>query len=235
MPVTLIGGTKGGTGKSTITSNLAVMLAGQGKDVLVVDADDQNSLTDFAELRKMTFPDGPQFTCVPLLGLAVRTEVMRLAPKFDHVLIDAGGHDSNSQRAALTVCDTYLVPVPPATFEVWKIGRISALVEEARATGNDFRALGFVNRGELEGTENEEAADMIRNAGGLELLPHVVYGRKAYKHAISAGRAVSELKRDHKNRDAKPNDPKATQEMELLFNYVFYSENLVHLNQARGA
>ena len=228
MPVTLIGGTKGGTGKSTITSNLAVMLAAQGKDVLVVDADDQNSLSDFTELRKLTFPEGPQFTCIPLLGAAVRTEVQRLAPKFDHVLIDAGGSDSNSQRAALTVCDTYLIPVPPATFEVWKIGRISALVEEARATGNEFRALGFVNRGELEGTENAEAAD-------LELLPEVVYGRKAYKHATSAGRAVFELKRDHRNPEAKANDPKATREMEILFSYVFNMENVVKLNRAVGA
>jgi chromosome partitioning protein len=234
MPVTLIGGTKGGTGKSTITSNLAVMLAAQGKDVLVVDADDQNSLSDFAELRKMTYPEGPQFTCIPLLGVAVRNEVQRLAPKFDHVLIDAGGTDSNSQRAALTVCDTYLLPIPPATFEVWKIGRISALIEEARATGNEFRALAFVNRGELEGTENDEAADMIRNADGMELVPHVVYGRKAFKHATAAGRAVFELKRDHKNRDTKANDPKATQEMELLFHYVFNSENVVSMNRVVG-
>jgi chromosome partitioning protein len=235
MPVTLIGGTKGGSGKSTITSNLAVMLAAKGKDVLVVDADDQRSLSDFAELREQTFPDGPQFTCIPLLGGAVRTEVLRLAPKFDHVLIDAGGQDSNSQRAALTVCDTYLVPVPPTVFEVWTMGRISRLVEEARATGNTFRALGFVNRGELEGTENEEAAEMIRNAEGIELIPEVVYGRKAFKHAAAAGRAVFELKRDHRNPDAKANDPKATREIELLLNYVFGMDNIVSFNRVSGA
>lgn len=65
-------------------------------------------------------------------------------------------------------------------------------------------------------------------------MPHVVYGRKAFKHATAAGRAVFELKRDHKNRDTKANDPKATQEMELLFHYVFNSENVVSMNRVVG-
>lgn len=39
MMIVLFGGEKGGTGKSTLATNLAVWLARQGRDVLLVDTD----------------------------------------------------------------------------------------------------------------------------------------------------------------------------------------------------
>ena len=38
MAITVVGGIKGGSGKSTVATNLAVMLAASGRDVLLVDA-----------------------------------------------------------------------------------------------------------------------------------------------------------------------------------------------------
>lgn len=52
MPkVIAISGTKGGIGKTTLTSNLGGMLADLGKKVLLVDADSQPALTDYYELE----------------------------------------------------------------------------------------------------------------------------------------------------------------------------------------
>jgi chromosome partitioning protein len=49
-----IGGIKGGTGKTTIATTLAVMLSKKGRDVLLVDADDQGTATDFTNYREQT-------------------------------------------------------------------------------------------------------------------------------------------------------------------------------------
>ncbi len=57
--ITVVGGTKGGSGKSTVATNLAVMLSTAGRDVLLVDADDQETATDFTNLRNETRPGGP--------------------------------------------------------------------------------------------------------------------------------------------------------------------------------
>ena len=43
-----IGGIKGGSGKTTIATNLAIWLAQKETDVLLVDADEQETATDFS-------------------------------------------------------------------------------------------------------------------------------------------------------------------------------------------
>ena len=64
--ITVVGGTKGGSGKSTIATNLACMLSAAGRDVLLVDTDDQEIATDFTNLRNTTRPGGAGYTCVTL-------------------------------------------------------------------------------------------------------------------------------------------------------------------------
>ena len=49
--ITVIGSLKGGSGKSTVTFNLAVWLAMAEVSVLVIDADPQATLSDVAEVR----------------------------------------------------------------------------------------------------------------------------------------------------------------------------------------
>src|SRR5918997_2592123 len=111
--ILVVGGIKGGTGKITIATNLAVLRSQAGHDVLLVDADEQGSAAEFSEQRNALHPDLPAFTCVRLAGTSVRSELRRLAPRYQDVIIDTGGRDTTSQRAALTVADVMLIPFPP--------------------------------------------------------------------------------------------------------------------------
>lgn len=98
-----VGGIKGGSGKTTIATNLACIAASQNADVLLVDADDHETASDFTMVRKQDHPDAPRYTCAKLSGKSVRTEILELAPKYDHTIVDTGGRDTTSQRAALAV------------------------------------------------------------------------------------------------------------------------------------
>src|SRR5690349_8442522 len=97
--ILVTGGTKGGSGKTTIATNLAIMRAAQGHDVLLIDADDQETASDFTILRNENLKGKAGYTSIKLTGAAVRTETLRLAQKYDDIIIDAGGRDTVSQRA----------------------------------------------------------------------------------------------------------------------------------------
>ena len=71
-----VGGIKGGSGKTTVATNFAC-IAAQNVDVLLVDADDQETASDFTAVRKEDYPDAPRYTCTKLTGKAVRTEIIR--------------------------------------------------------------------------------------------------------------------------------------------------------------
>jgi chromosome partitioning protein len=207
--IIVVGGTKGGTGKSTIATNLAVMSASRGRDVLLVDADEQETSVDFTNMRNQTRPGGAGYTCVALTGRAVATEVRRLAPKYQDVVIDTA--DAVGQRAALAVCDAYVVPFAPRSFDVWTLGNVASLVEEARAMNPGFRACAVLNRADAIGADNAAAAGIIADEPALELLPITLGSRKAYARAATSGLGVAEL---------RPPDRKAIEEIEALFKHV---------------
>ena len=47
-----VGGIKGGSGKSTVATNLVVLRSLEGRDVLLVDADTQTTSSDFSRSAK---------------------------------------------------------------------------------------------------------------------------------------------------------------------------------------
>jgi chromosome partitioning protein len=199
-----VGGTKGGSGKSTVAVNLASIAAGEGADVLLVNADDQDTASDFTAVRKEDHPAAPAYTCVKLAGANVRTEVQKISPKYDFVIIDAGGRDTTSQRAALSVSDILLIPCVPRSFDIWALDQTAAIVEEMRATNPKLEAYAFLNKADPEGqgTDNAETVKEIKKRPALKLLNAAIGNRKAFANAAAQGLSVTELKGNIRNPNA---------------------------------
>ena len=214
--IVTVGGIKGGSGKTTIATNLACIAASQNADVLLVDADDQETASDFTMVRKQDHPEAPRYTCAKLSGRSVRTEILELAPKYDHTIVDTGGRDTTSQRAALAVSQLLLVPFVPRSFDIWTLNTVAELVEEMRTVNPGLVACVFLNRTDPrgQGLENEEATSMLREIEGLTYLDASLGNRKAFGHAASKGLAVTELTGPLKN-------PRATDELVTLYRRCF--------------
>lgn len=207
----VVGGIKGGSGKTTVATNLAVALALEGRDVLLVDADDQETATDFSAWRNERTEGRTGYTSVQLTGQAAREELRRLASKFEDVVIDTGGRDTTSQRAALTVADLYLVPFNPRSFDVWTLEKVTRLIQEIQTVNPDLRSYAFLNRADPRGSDNDEAADALRDTEVLQFIDAPLGNRKAYANAAAQGLGVLEL---------HPEDRKASTEFRVLYQQI---------------
>ena len=211
--ILVCGGIKGGVGKTTVATSMVVMRSAIGRDVLLVDADDQATATDFTTIRtELLAAKGAGYTSIQLRGSAVRNEVLKLAPKYDDIVIDVGGRDTAGQRAALLVADVYVVPFLPGSFDVWTLDSVGALVEEAKAFNDKLKAICTINRADAQGSDNQDAAEIAREIPGLVYIDAPLGNRKAFRTAAAQGLAVTEM---------KPPDPKAVSELTKLFQYLF--------------
>jgi chromosome partitioning protein len=212
--ILVCGGIKGGVGKTTLATSMVILRSASGKDVLLVDADDQATATDFTAVRNQSLAHqgGAGYTSIQLHGAAVRSEVMKLASKYDDVIIDVGGRDTAGQRAALLVADVYVVPFLPGSFDIWTLDNVGALIEDAKAFNEKLKAVCLINRADAQGSDNKEAAEIASEIPNLTYVDAPLGNRKAFRSAAAQGLAVTEL---------KPPDAKAISELTTIFKNLF--------------
>lgn len=209
-----VGNVKGGVGKTTLAVNLAIALAHAKRDVLLIDGDEQGTATAFTELRTSEKAGAPGYTAVALHGANIRTQVRQLAPKYADIVIDVGGRDTGSLRAALTVADVVLIPVKPRSFDLWGVDQTADLVKEAREVNDQLRAIAVLNEADAQGKDNDAALEALQEIDGLEIAPVMLVRRKAFPNAAAAGLSVMEYE-----------DAKAREELQRLYELLFVRTN----------
>jgi chromosome partitioning protein len=216
--ILVCGGIKGGSGKTTIATNLEAMRAGAGKDVLLVDADEQESATIFTAIRKREYADQPQYTSVILRDSQVRSEIERMREKYDDIIVDTGGRDTRSQRAGLSLADILLLPFNPRSLDIWTIENVEKLLEEMRPINPRLRAVSFLNRADPVGSDNQDSREILADIPGIEFADITIVNRKAFGKAVALGLSVMELRHP---------DRKAMQEILALYQYVFSADQVL--------
>ncbi|MFD1145463.1 AAA family ATPase [Larkinella insperata] len=207
-----LSGIKGGSGRSTIAEHLTVWLAKSGADILLVDADEQGTASDFTAWREHTLDGNVGYTLVQLIGANLRKQVETMKPKYDHIVIDTGGRDTTSQRAALIVADVALIPIQPRSHDVWTLSKLTEMLGEIQASRLEpLTVYSFLNRADITSADNREAAEALSSMAELGFVPHAVKNRKAYPNAGAKGLAVFEIESP---------DQKAVSEIDALFNHI---------------
>ncbi|MFK8185353.1 MAG: ParA family partition ATPase [Phormidesmis sp.] len=189
---------KGGVGKSTLSLMLAESIAYSGSKVLLVDADSQGSVSDWAAAREV---DGP-FSVVGMAHANIHKQLPKIAADYDHVIVDTPPRIAEVTRSAILAADVVLIPVSPSAFDNWASDSTTAIIKEAQVFKDDLLAA-FVVSKKIVGTAI--AANIVTALQDYEITvfqspvsQRVVFAECASGHTLSdlerKGAAVREIK-----------------------------------------
>lgn len=202
--IILVGGEKGGTGKTTLAVNLAAFRQHQGRAVVIIDTDRQASAADWCYFRRAAGLD--PIDCQQLNASRLIERAPALADHYQDVIIDAGGRDSPELRAGLLVADLVLLPVRAAQYDLASLDTAAALIRQARKQNPRLRALVAVNalKPNPRLPEFSEALQVIQTYSDIDVFMSPIIDRIAYARSGAEGRGAHEL------------DPKAAAEIQTL-------------------
>ncbi|WGS55120.1 ParA family protein (plasmid) [Paraburkholderia sp. D15] len=185
---------KGGSGKTTITLNLAGAYCDDEPDlrVLVVDADSQSSSVRATGAGEVPYP----FTVVNLAaaGANLGREIKRMAQNFDLVIVDCppSVHDKNTE-IAIAASDFVLVPMDASALDAWSTTGMLQLVR--RTIGSDPKSCGIVfNRVNTKTTGYAEVRAAMAEDNPYPILDSTIALREIYKTSIGVGATVFTVK-----------------------------------------
>jgi chromosome partitioning protein len=192
---------KGGVGKSTLTRSLAVAGAASGLNVLTLDMDSQQSITQWADRRSAELPLVRFVTEIDLPKVLKQAEEAGC----DLVIIDTPPARSTEAPAAVEYADLVLIPCSPDIEAYEQLPRTARL---ARTTGKP--AAGVLTLAQPNSRSEVEIAREIFAKLKLPMVPAILHRLKVHRDASREGLSAQEMEPDSK----------AAQEIQEIWDWV---------------
>jgi len=186
MPITIaILNQKGGSGKTTIATNLAHALKLRGDRVLLVDSDPQGSARDWHEAN------GAEL--FPVVGLDRETlpkDVQAISSGYDWIVIDGAPQIAKMSAAAVKAADFVLIPVQPSPYDVWACADLVDILTARQEVTDGIPLAAFVISRAITNTKlGDEVAGALADYQ-LPVLKAKTTQKVAYPTTAAEGRTV---------------------------------------------
>lgn len=204
---------KGGVGKSTVSINVAYILAKMLQDIAILDLDSQHSSKLFNELRKQN--DLNCVDCFTANDIDFNLFISKYKGNKENILIvDSGGYDNDVNRSALVKADIIITPVGISQIEIFGLQKFRNILKEASiAMDKNIKTHILLNNVDPRSKKSIESLQeyIQENNKHFILLDTVLHSRADYKTSYGEGLTVGELNQNSK----------ATQEIKALSNEIF--------------
>jgi chromosome partitioning protein len=200
---------KGGSGKSTVATNLAAALVNRKKRVALIDADPPQSTATAWHTVRVNIGRAGSLTLTAVEEHRELVDKITELSGVDFILIDGPPRIAGMTRAAIVSADLVLIPVAASLAEVWATADIAAILEQARAIRPEIQARIVWTRHRPATTLAREITALASDELGIDALETVMTLRQAYIEALGAGLSAAEL-----------HDPTAGREVELITDEV---------------
>ncbi len=198
--IVLVGGEKGGSGKSCLAQNLAVYFRRnyQG-EVLLVDCDPQRTTSDWIQERKDN-TDLPSINCVQLYG-NIREDLLSLKTRYDFVVVDCGGQDNRALRSSMSVASHALIPLRPKRRDLKTLPHMEDLITTCKMVNPSLRAAVVLTQCPALPNQVKRIleAKEVCSSFGVDVLNSITYGRNVYDDSEEKGLSVMEIEPDGKS------------------------------------
>jgi chromosome partitioning protein len=178
---------KGGSGKTTVSMQLAGALTRNGYKVLVVDADRQNSAIRWSSASDEPFP-------AAVVNLAehknLHSEIARLAKDYHFVLVDCPpSADATATARVLPISTLVIVPLVPSPTDMWATMGIKMAITQAQAMNPYLQARLLINQMQPR-TRLARGVLEVVNEFDLPLFETQLHQRTVYREAAMIGSTV---------------------------------------------
>jgi len=177
---------KGGSGKTTLSINLARAIELDGNEVVVVDTDPQKTAKTWAGSRSEGY--GLPVRHVSESGADTLEErIRRLSDDADLAVIDGAAKIEGATGAAVRASHVVLIPVQPTPADTWGARSVVEVVKETNTTA------AIVITRQIVGTNlAAEVADGLRRFG-LPVFDSRMSQRVAFAESMFDGKTVLDL------------------------------------------
>ncbi len=175
---------KGGSGKTTITTNLGCAFQQEGKRVLLVDSDPQGSLRDWHEANAGE--------AIPVVALDRETlpKDIRAIEGYDIIIIDGAPQLAKMSAAAVKASNFVLIPVQPSPYDIWACADLVDIVKARQEVTGGLPQAAFVISRAIKHTKLSHEVTSALAEYGLPILRTQTTQRVAYPTTASEGKAV---------------------------------------------
>lgn len=184
---------KGGSGKTTVSMQLAGALARRQNKVLVVDADPQGTATRWAASATDEEPFPASVVGLSAASAKVHREVKKFIDDYDYIIIDCPpAADSPVPQSALLIADLALVPLIPSPLDMWAAVGIRQVIENVGDINESLQARLIINQCQPHTTLNQDISEILPEFG-IKLAENTIRHRQVYRQSAVFGQTVHNL------------------------------------------
>lgn len=193
MPIISILNPKGGSGKTTITTNLAHSLHERGFKVMIVDSDPQGSARDWHAAN-----EGNPLSLVALDRANNVKSLPEIATNYDFVVLDGAAKLEDMISASIKITDFVFIPVTPSPYDLWAASDLVEFIKARQDVTDGKPAARFIINRAIYGTRLGDEIVTALTEQGLDVFSTQITQRQVYPQTASEGGTVF----DSKNHDA---------------------------------
>ena len=179
---------KGGSGKTTLSANLSVLLSNSGYKVAVIDADAQGSLTYWLEARKKYYgEDDIGITSYNFDVRNLKEEIKQIKRKYNFIIIDSPPSITFDTIQIIKASDRVFVPVQPSPLDLMATVPFLNLVKQEKKN-----PIIFLNR-VMPRVRLTDAMILRLRYAGAKIARSRISSKVLFAETFSVGRGVIDI------------------------------------------